>query len=131
MSESNYNLEACQECDRLCLALVSHCQTKDRQQAGMKQIRLLLDCAEICRTAVGFLPHGSALHLTICNACAVVCLKCAAACEEFASDELMQGCAAACRCSAEACHALVASFTEKQPVYRSGASAAMTNTMAN
>jgi hypothetical protein len=128
MNEPKYNLEACQQCYRLCLAMVNHCQVKGGQQAEMKQLRLLLDCAEICQTATDFLPRGSALHLTICNACAVICLKCAAACEEFASDELMQSCATACYRSAESCRSLVASFTEKK-VYRYEASMAASNRM--
>ena len=117
MKESTYNFEACQECYRLCLAMANYCQAKGDPQAGIKQIRLLLDCAEISQTAADFLPRGSDLHLTICNACAVVSLKCAAACEEFIDDELMQAGAAACRRCAEFCQALVASAGEKKVVY--------------
>lgn len=112
MNEAKYNLEACQECYRICLALVNHCQTQGGALAESKQIRLLLDCAELCQTAAEFLPRGSELHRTICNACAVVSLKCAAACEEFIEDELMQACAAAGRRAATACQAAVASMSE-------------------
>ena len=131
MNESKYNFEACQECYRLCLTMVNHCQAKGGPQAGIKQIRLLLDCAEISQTAAEFLPRGSDLHLTICNACAVVSLKCAAACEEFIDDELMQACAAACRRCAEFCQNLVASASEKKVMYRYGVSVTASNTLAS
>ncbi len=130
MKESKYDFEACQECYRLCLTMVNHCQTKGGPQTGIKQIRLLLDCAEISQTVTDFRPHGSDLHLTICNACAVVSLKCAAACEEFIGDELMQACAAACRRCAEFCQTLVASASERKVVYKYEVSVAARNTMA-
>ena len=131
MNEANYNLEACQDSYRLCLALVNHCQAQGGALAEPKQIRLLLDCAEICQTAAEFLPRGSELHLTLCNACAVVCLKCAAACEEFIGDELMQACAAACRRAAIACQAVVASAHERQLAYPYEISWATGNATAN
>jgi hypothetical protein len=128
MNKAKYKLEDCQECHRICLAMVNHCQKHGGPQVEMKHIRLLLDCAEICQTATDFLPRASALHLTICNACAVICLKCAADCEEFAEDELMQTCAAACRRAAAACQALVASATEQQAVYPYAVSLAASRT---
>src|SRR5262245_33461814 len=116
MNEAKYNLEACQECSRLCLALANHYQKRGAPQAEMKYIRLLLDCAEICQTATEFLPRASALHLTICNACAVICLKCGAFCEGFTEDALLQVCAASCRRSAVACQSLVASVSERKVI---------------
>ena len=113
------------------MTMVNHCQVKGGPPAGIKQIRLLLDCAEISQAAAEFLPRCSDLHLTICNACAVVSLKCAAACEEFIDDELMQACAAACRRCAEFCQNLVASASVKKMTYKYGVSVTASNTMAS
>jgi hypothetical protein len=131
MNEAKYNLEACQDCYRICLAMVNHCQVQGGALAEPKQIRLLLDCAEICQTTADFLPRGSNLHLTICNACVVVSLKCAAACEELIEDELMQSCAAACRRAAAACQTLVASVSEPAVTYQSEISWVAGNATAN
>jgi hypothetical protein len=131
MNEVKYNLEACQECYRICLAMVNHCQAQGGALAEPKQIRLLLDCAEICQTAAEFLPRGSELHHTICNACAVVCLKCAAACEEFIDDKLMQACAVACRRAAAVCQALFAGASEQQLLYQYEVSLATSRATVN
>ena len=64
-------IDNCTNCHRICL------ETAARHFAGERSpridegmVRLLLDCAEICRTSADFMIRGSELHPHVCRACA-------------------------------------------------------------
>jgi hypothetical protein len=67
--------------------------------------RLMLACAEICRTSAFFMELGTEFHKRTCAVCAEVCAECAKSCEGF---DDMQECAAACRRCAESCRRMAA-----------------------
>jgi hypothetical protein len=95
-------IQECQSCQAVCLETVTHCLHAGGKHAEENHIRLLLDCAEICRTSADFMLRGSDLHPLTCGVCAEVCERCAADCDQFAED-FVKRCAEACRRCAESC----------------------------
>jgi len=93
----------CIECHRLCLRVIAYLQMEGGPSAESPQIRLLIDCAQICRTCADFMNRRSALNAAVCGVCADICGSCARACERLAGDELMRDCAEACRRCAQRC----------------------------
>jgi len=71
--------------------------------AEVRHIRLMLDCAEMCGAAAGFMARGSDLHVKTCAVCSDVCGLCAASCEKIGGDEEMKSCAQACRRCESSC----------------------------
>lgn len=97
-------IQNCQECVSICLETVQHCLTMGGKHAEASHIRMLLDCAAICRTSAEFMLGGSAFHGRVCGVCAEVCAACADDCDRMAEgDELMRRCADTCRRCAESC----------------------------
>ncbi|MEW5849873.1 MAG: four-helix bundle copper-binding protein [Myxococcota bacterium] len=96
-------IQECTNCHDVCLTTVQYCLQKGGKHAEQNHIRLLLDCAEICRTSADFMIRGSELHTATCNACAIICDKCAEDCEKFGDDAQMKACANACRRCADLC----------------------------
>jgi hypothetical protein len=96
-------IERCTECHRVCLETVQHCLKLGGEHAAPAHIRLLLDCADICRTSAGFMIRDSDMHGYTCAACAAICERCAQDCERFPDDEQMKRCAEICRACAESC----------------------------
>jgi hypothetical protein len=67
-------------------------------------MRLLADCAAICRTSAGFMLRGSNLHHRVCALCAEICRSCAESCDRVdPNDQMMKDCAAQCRSCADSC----------------------------
>lgn len=64
--------------------------------ARRERITLLVDTADICRTAADFVQRGSVHHAVVGRACAEVCRACREACEASGEPELAE-CIAACR----------------------------------
>jgi hypothetical protein len=93
----------CLNCHSLCEVTAMHCLHLGGSYAAPDHIRLLLDCAEICRTSAGFMLRGSDLHPRTCAVCAEVCQRCAEECERFGDDAQMRSCAEACRICATSC----------------------------
>jgi hypothetical protein len=96
-------IDRCTDCHHLCVETVMHCLQKGGRHADPQHIRLLLDCAEICRTSADFMLRESDLHSMTCGVCAEVCARCAESCERLADDEQMKRCAEACRRCEESC----------------------------
>jgi hypothetical protein len=96
-------IDECEKCHRVCVETSRYCLEKGGRHAAPEHIRLLIDCAEICQTSANFMLRGSAVHKTICGACAEICERCAESCESIADDAQMQACAKACRTCAESC----------------------------
>jgi hypothetical protein len=101
--EMEHCITNCDECHEVCLRTVAHCLEKGGRHAEAGHVRLLLDCAQICRTSADFMIRGSDLHALTCGVCAEVCARCAESCERMAEDELDRRCAEVCRRCAESC----------------------------
>ncbi len=94
----------CSDCYRSCTETVVRCLEMGGKHAAPDHIRLMLDCAEICRTSAGFMMRGSPLHERVCGVCADICERCAADCDGLSEDEPeMADCAATCRRCARTC----------------------------
>ena len=100
-------IEDCEECHRVCLEMaMGHCLAMGGKHTEPQHLRLMLNCAEICRTAADFMLSQSQLHHVVCDACAAVCEACANSCEEIGD---MEDCVRACRNCAESCREMAQS----------------------
>jgi hypothetical protein len=100
-------IDWCNTCHDICTQTVNYCLGMGGEHAEQSHIRLLLDCAEICKTSANFMLRESDLHGITCAACAEICERCAKECERFEDDEIMQACAETCRGCAESCREMV------------------------
>lgn len=91
----------CTHCHQACLNAAAEWQGS-RGAEGVKHLRLLLDCADICQTSADFMLRRSDIHPQVCALCAEICQRCAEACERM-EGELMRACAEACRRCAQSC----------------------------
>ncbi len=97
-------IQNCTECASVCLETVQHCLTMGGKHAEASHIRMLLDCAAICKTSAEFMLGTSPFHGRVCGVCAEVCRACAEDCQRMADgDETMRRCAESCRKCAESC----------------------------
>lgn len=103
-------IENCTNCHRICLETAArHFNGEPRPKLEEGHVRLLLDCAEICRTSADFMIRGSELHSHTCGACAAICERCAEACDKLGEDPYMAACAEICRRCAESCREMAGS----------------------
>ncbi|HEX7966113.1 MAG TPA: four-helix bundle copper-binding protein [Gammaproteobacteria bacterium] len=94
-------VEVANRCRDVCLGTaVNYCLREGGEHAEQAHLRLMLDCAEICRTAGTFMLVDSPYHQDVCAVCAEICDDCARECEDM---EGMEACAQACRDCAESC----------------------------
>ena len=99
-------IENCTNCHRICLETAArHFREERPPELEESMVRLLLDCAEICRTSATFLMSGSDLHKLTCGVCAQICQRCATDCERVGD---MDACVEACRRCAESCKSMAA-----------------------
>lgn len=113
------------ECIDRCLACyascrgdaMNHCLEAGGEHTEPDHFRLMMNCAEICRTAADFMLTGSPMHTQVCAVCADVCEDCAVSCEDL---EGMEDCASACRACEESCRHMAGSTRGKagQPTLR-------------
>jgi hypothetical protein len=102
-------IENCTNCHRVCLETAArHFNGEAAPKLEEKHVRLLLDCAEICRTSADFMIRGSEVHAHTCQACATICESCADACDQMGTDPYMAACAEICRRCAESCREMAA-----------------------
>ena len=121
---ANQQQKEMQDCINLCWTCRAECQNvffnyclpRGGEHAEEDHAKLMADCIQICQTAADFMTRQSALHASICAACADVCEDCAESCEEIGGKE-MKHCAETCRSCAEACRAM---SQMKTPVSRTG-----------
>ena len=96
-------IEACSDCARICLqTLTTHCLPQGGKHAEAQHIKVMLDCAEICRTSAAFLSRESEFHGVTCGVCSQICIACAESCERIGGEQ-MKKCAQTCRQCAESC----------------------------
>ena len=92
--------QKCVECGewmrsyRICQDTFTHCTDKGGDHADGHHLRLLLDCAEICRITATLHGHRSDLCPAESVVCIDACERCAASCDRVASDDpMMRACA--------------------------------------
>jgi hypothetical protein len=94
-------IQECLQCYQTCRhEAMNHCLETGGKHVEPTHFRLMMSCAEICRTAADFMLSSSPLHVRICAACADVCDACAQNCEQVGD---MDECVQACRRCAESC----------------------------
>lgn len=105
-SEIRSCIEDCHACATTCLSdAVQHCLSKGGRHTEPQHFKLMLDCAEMCQTAVNFMARGSEHVAHICRECAEICRACAASCEALGD---MPECVEACRRCAQSCDTMAA-----------------------
>ena len=82
-----------------------YCLETGGEHTKPAHFRLLVACAEICKTAANFMLIGSEHHKHICAQCAQICEECARDCERLGD---MEECVESCRHCAEACSRMAA-----------------------
>jgi len=94
-------IELCLDCYQACFTTaMRYCVPAGGKQVPAPRLGLMLNCAELCRTAAEFMMSGSAQHSSVCGACAAVCEACAQSCAEVGD---MDECVDACRRCAASC----------------------------
>jgi hypothetical protein len=94
-------IDACQLCYATCLeTALHHCLEAGGQHTEPAHFRLMMACAETCRSAAALMLIGSSSHRMQCDLCAKICEECATDCERIGG---MQEYIAACRARAEQC----------------------------
>ena len=96
-------IQSCTDCHAMCSSTITHCLQLGGRHAAYTHIRLMLDCADICRTSADFMLRGSQFHSRTCDICAEICDRCAEDCDKFIDDEHMSLCAEVCRQCATSC----------------------------
>ena len=99
--ELRHCVELCQNCLSACMECFNHCLHLGGPHAGPAHLRLLADCADICRVTADFVLRASEFSNYPMGVCAFICERCADDCDALGGDAVMEDCARACR----ACHA--------------------------
>ena len=104
--ETQQCIENCLNCHKTCLQMaMNHCLEMGGEHTKPDHFRLMMACAEICRTSANFMLIGTPHHKHVCAECAEICEECAADCERVGD---MDECVAACRKCADSCRAMSA-----------------------
>lgn len=90
----------CTDCSNICALTAVEPDVLER--GTVEQLKLLVNCAEICETSLDFLKTRSVYHRAVCRACSEVCDGCAQMCEQSGIDAMVK-CAQVCRKCAESC----------------------------
>ena len=94
-------IDTCLDCFKTCQQMaLTHCLEVGGLHVAPDHFRLMLDCAELCRTAATLMMHGSPAHIEVCRLCADVCRKCASSCEKLSG---MEECVRECERCADLC----------------------------
>ena len=96
----------CMSCYQTCLGTaMNRCLETGGKHVEPKHFRLMMACAEICRTSAHFMLINTPHHRHTCGECAEICTECAEDCERIGG---MDQCVAMCRSCAESCRAMAA-----------------------
>jgi hypothetical protein len=94
-------IDECLRCHGICLAeAMNHCLEAGGKHVAPEHFRLMMACAEICRTAASLMLIGTGHHTRTCAACAEICADCARSCDRVGD---MDECVRACMRCAESC----------------------------
>jgi len=106
-------IEDCLECYRICTeTAMTHCLEAGGDHVEPEHFRLMLNCAQICRTTAEFLLAESEFHVRLCALCEEVCEACADSCRAIGG---MDDCVQACEMCAESCAAIGSPRKPMQP----------------
>ena len=107
MSKEMQNcVDRCLGCYSSCLSsAMTHCLETGGKHVEPKHFRLMMACAEICRTSAHFMLLNTPHHKHTCRECAEICEECAKDCERIGG---MDECVQACRSCAESCRKMAA-----------------------
>lgn len=99
-------IDNCLKCYSVCLSMaMNHCLETGGKHTEPAHFRLMMACAEICRTSAHFMLIGTEHHKHTCRECAEICTECANDCEQVGD---MRACVDACRRCAESCRQMAA-----------------------
>lgn len=99
-------IEECLRCYQTCLGMaMNHCLPAGGEHVEPGHFKLMMACAEICRTSAHFMLIGTRHHKHTCAECAEICEECARSCEGL---DGMEECVARCRACAESCRRMAA-----------------------
>ena len=102
----NRCIETCLSCYRVCLGTaMTHCLETGGKHTEPAHFRLMMACAEICRTSAHFMLIGTPHHKHTCKECAEICAECADDCARIGG---MDGCVKICRACAASCKEMAA-----------------------
>ena len=94
-------IEECLSCYRTCFEMaMTHCLEHGGRHVEPRHFRIMMACAEICRTAAHFMLMRSEHETHICRECAEICDQCARDCAALGD---MDDCVEQCRLCAEQC----------------------------
>ena len=93
-------LRNCTECHQVCLAMLVHPDVVGALDDD--DMKLLLNCSQICATSADFLDTSSAYHRDVCGVCTKICTACADMCEGHGIT-VLRSCAQTCRTCADSC----------------------------
>lgn len=97
-------VDECLRCYQICLGTaMTHCLEAGGEHVAPHHFRLMMACAEMCRTAAHFMLLNSPHYAHVCEECAEICTECAGDCERIGG---MTDCVDACRGCAESCRAM-------------------------
>ena len=103
-AETRHCIEQCLRCYRTCFeSAMTHCLERGGEHVEAQHFRLMMACAEMCRSSAHILLTRSSLYRPVCRACAEICEQCSHSCDRIGD---MQECADACRSCAESCEEL-------------------------
>jgi hypothetical protein len=115
-------IAACNDCAVACDHCAAACLKEPDVAAMARCIQMDIDCAAICRLAVGYMARGSELAADVCELCAAICEECGKECAKHPMAHC-QDCAKACRRCAEECRRMAGAQMRKQSGQRPAASA--------
>lgn len=95
------------DCARLCNQCAVACLNEKEVSLLARCIKLDMDCAALCHTAVEFLERDSENADAVLSVCGVICDHCADECEKHDHMEHCRICADICRQCAERCQQMV------------------------
>jgi len=96
------SIAACYACATTCDRCAVACFDAEDPQAMARCIGLVMDCAQMCRSAAALMARHSEFVDTICDACADICSACAVECRHHTARQCRQ-CAEACARCATVC----------------------------
>ncbi len=98
-------IDHCMDCYRMCIeTAMTHCLRAGGAHVEPDHFRLMINCADMCRTAADFMLSESEFQTRACSLCADVSEACAASCRDVGD---MEDCALACEIAGASCASMV------------------------
>jgi hypothetical protein len=98
----------CTECHKVCLQTAVSVDVVGK--LAPDDLKLLLNCAEVCRTCADFIATVSQFHPLMCGTCAQICEACAQMCRRY-STATTRECADVCERCADSCRRMAAAMS--------------------